>query len=185
MTDMKTPYLACLALMLGVLSSTAPAAFAQAGVEAQLEEITSYTRISESLASSGQVGYDQVRAIKEAGFEVVVNLAPANDAANGLEGFLVVEQGMSYVHIPVSWQEPSMRDLEFFFTVMEANKGRKVFVHCFANMRASAFVYLYRTLHEGVSKEQAREDMAKIWDPMGQAQWAHLIESAEERYGSE
>jgi hypothetical protein len=51
-------------------------------------------------------------------------------------------------------------------------------------MRASAFVYLYRTLHEGVSEEQALEDMARIWDPMGQAQWAHLIEAAGEKYGS-
>jgi protein tyrosine phosphatase (PTP) superfamily phosphohydrolase (DUF442 family) len=182
---MNMHYLTGLALVLGVLSVTVPAALAQAGVEAQLEEITNYTRISDSLASSGQIGYDQVQALKEAGFEVVVNLAPASDAANGLEGFLVVEQGMSYVHIPVSWQEPSMRDLDFFFTVMEANKDRKIFVHCFANMRASAFVYLYRTLHEGVSEEQAREDMARIWDPMGQAQWAHLIEAAGEKYGSE
>ena len=69
-----------------------------------------------------------------------------------------------------------MNDVEIFFDVMQANDDRKVFVHCFANMRASAFVYLYRTLVAGVPEEEARGTMHEVWDPGELQQWADLIE---------
>ena len=86
-----------------------------------------------------------------AGFDVVVNLAPARWERNFEEGFRVTQAGMTYIQIPVDWQDPSLRDLELFFDVMEANEDRNVYVHCFANMRVSVFVYLYRTLRKGMS----------------------------------
>ena len=149
-----------------------------------LENIQAYVKISDNLSTSGQIGYDQIDMLKEAGFEVVVNLAVADEARNGLEGFLVTQAGMAYIHIPVSWQNPSQRDLQLFFDVMEANKDRKVYVHCFANMRVSAFVYLYRTLHQDVSEEQAKEDLAKVWDPYSLDQWANFIETAQKNHAS-
>ena len=146
--------------------------------ESMLDEITAYLKISDNLSTSGQIGYDQVALLKEEGFDIVINLAPADEARNGLEGFLVTQQGMAYIQIPVSWQNPSQRDLQLFFDVMEANKDRRVYVHCFANMRVSAFVYLYRTLHEGISEEEAKADLAKIWDPYSLEQWASFIDTA-------
>ena len=131
------------------------------------------------LGTGGQVAYDQIQSLKDAGYDVVVNLAPASNGANALEGYLATEAGMTYVHIPVSWQEPNMRDLQMFFDVMEANRDRKVFVHCFANMRVSAFVYLYRTLVEGVDEDEARADLEEIWDPGSQQQWKDLIARAQ------
>ena len=68
-----------------------------------------------------------------------------------------------------------MSDVEMFFDVMRANEDRKVFVHCFANMRASAFVYLYRTLVGGVPEAEALATMHEVWDPDGTRQWADLI----------
>ena len=175
---MKILILICCALIVVALGLT-PSASAQAADAADpLQDITNYLKISDHLSTSGQIAYDQVAAIKEAGFDVVINLAPARDDVNSLEGYLVVEQGMSYVHIPVSWQQPSQRDLQLFFDVMKANHDRKVYVHCFANMRVSAFVYLYRTLHEGITEEQARADLEKIWKPEDLEQWAAFIETA-------
>ena len=144
-----------------------------------------YLRISTQLGTAGQITYDEVAAVKAAGYDVVVNLAPAHEERNALEGFHVAQEGMTYVQIPVSWQEPSQRDLELFFDVMKANEDRSVLVHCFANMRASAFVYLYRTIIEGVPKDDARSDMAKIWDPATQPQWAAFIDEAERQAGSQ
>ena len=144
-----------------------------------LEEIRAYVRISDDLATSGQIGYDQIESIKEAGFDMVINLAPADEARNGLEGFLVTQQGMAYVQIPVSWQNPDQRDLKLFFDIMEANKDRKIYVHCFANMRVSAFVYLYRTLELGVDEDVAQADLAKVWDPNGLDQWKAFIRTAQ------
>ena len=150
--------------------------------EDELATIRNFRKISDHLSTSGQIAYDQIDALKEAGYEVVVNLAPAREEVNAREGFLVVEQGLSYVHIPVSWEEPSLRDLQLFFDVMEANRDRKVFVHCFANMRVSAFVYLYRTLVQGVPEAEARADLEAIWDPSERDAWAGLIERAQERW---
>jgi uncharacterized protein (TIGR01244 family) len=150
--------------------------------EDKLKDIHAYLRISDGLATSGQIRYEEVKNVQKAGFDVVINLAPANKERNAMEGFLVTDAGMTYVHIPVSWKEPSLRDLELFFDVMDANEDRKVYVHCFANMRVSAFVYLYRTLRLGVAEKTAREDLATIWDPATQDQWVKFIEEAKKKW---
>ena len=148
--------------------------------DANLADVRAYLRISDRLGTAGQITESQVLAVKQAGYDVVVNLGPAREERTPLEGYLVTQQGMTYVHIPVSWEEPSQRDLQLFMDVMKANEDRSVFVHCFANMRASAFVYLYRTLRLGELDEVARADMAKIWDPASQTQWQMFIEEAQQ-----
>ena len=160
-----------------------PQAIAQ-GTDAELAGARAYLRISERVGTAGQITYDEIEAVKKAGFDIVINLAPADEERNQLEGYLVTEQGMAYVQIPVSWEEPSQRDLQLFFDVMKANKDRNVFVHCFANMRVSAFVYLYRTLLLGEAENVARADLAKIWDPATQPQWVAFIEEARKAAGS-
>ena len=160
-----------------------PQAIAQ-GTDAELAGARAYLRISERVGTAGQITYDEIEAVKKAGFDIVINLAPADEERNQLEGYLVAEQGMAYVQIPVSWEEPSQRDLQLFFDVMKANKDRNVFVHCFANMRVSAFVYLYRTLLLGEAENVARADLAKIWDPATQPQWVAFIEEARKAAGS-
>ena len=169
-------------LLLPLVALLAAPALGQTSPEEDLATIRNYVKVSDDLATSGQIAYDQIASLKELGYEVVVNLATASESANALEGFLVTQEGMTYVHIPVSWGEPSMRDLQMFFDVMEINKDRKVFVHCFANMRASAFTYLYRTLVEGVPADEARQAMDPVWDPMELEQWAGLIERAQEQH---
>ncbi|MEM7418039.1 MAG: protein tyrosine phosphatase family protein [Gemmatimonadota bacterium] len=152
--------------------------------QAPLEDIRNYTWVSDELASAGQIGYDQIPLLAEEGYDVVVNLAIADEERNGREGFLVTQEGLTYIHIPVDWQAPSMEHVELFFDVMQANEGRKVFVHCFANMRATAFVYLYRTLVLGESDADALATMHEVWDPDEVEQWRDLIERAQAAHGS-
>lgn len=154
---------------------------AQQSSPTMLENIRAFVEIDEQLATSGQMSYEQIPLIKEAGYEVVINLAPADEERNGREGFLVTREEMTYVQIPVSWEAPAERDLQLFFDVMQANRDRKVYVHCFANMRASAFVYLYRTLKAGTPEATARADMAKVWDPATREQWQTFIDQAKSK----
>ena len=56
---------------------------------------------------------------------------------------------------------------------MNAAKGKEVLVHCFANYRASAFVYLYRVLEGNVAPEEAEKDMRAIWDDAAFEEYAH------------
>lgn len=178
---MKPPVLIPVAVLMSSLLG--PAAQAQQGTAPPLETIRNFQVVSDQLASAGQIGYDQIPLIREEGYEVVINLAIADEERNGREGFLVAQEGLTYIHIPVEWNQPRLSDLEMFFDVMQANDDRKVFVHCFANMRASAFVYLYRTLVEGDAEAAALATMHEVWDPGELQQWADLIERAKAEYG--
>ena len=78
-----------------------------------LENIRDFHRISDRLSSSGQVSPEETSLLKEQGFEIVINLAPADENWNEFESFIIVQLGLTYVHIPVSWEDPSIRDLKF------------------------------------------------------------------------
>lgn len=172
-------------LLAAVAAALAPAMLAaQQGGPEPLESIRNWQHVDARLSSSGQIAYDQIPLLADEGYEVVINLAIADEERNGDEGFLVAQSGLTYVHIPVDWQQPTMDDVDMFFDVMQANQDRKVYVHCFANMRASAFVYMYRTLVEGVPEAEARSTMNEVWDPNELDQWSELIRRAQEAHGS-
>lgn len=106
-------------------------------------------------------------ALRREGFEFVINLAlPTSDNAMPNEGDLVSAQGMTYVHIPVNFESPERTDFERFTKIMDACAAQKVFVHCAANMRVSAFLFLHRLRH-GVDRATAEIDLKKIWHPDG------------------
>ena len=112
---------------------------------------------------------------RDAGFEAVINLAlPTSDNALANEGSVVTGLRMSYVHIPADFKAPAVVDYRSFCKVMDAFDGRRVFVHCAANMRVSAFVFLYRVLHRRVSQSEAAKDLHAIWEPDGV--WKQLIQ---------
>lgn len=182
MSHLSSP-IPALAVVLAAATLAPSSLHAQAAGPAPLETVRNFQRISDRLASAGQIGYDQIPLLGEQAYEVVVNLAVADADRNGEEGFRVAREGLTYVHIPVDWEAPRVEDVGLFFDVMEASEGRKVFVHCFANMRASAFVYLYRTLVQGVPEEDARATMNEVWDPWETDAWADLIRRARETYG--
>jgi protein tyrosine phosphatase (PTP) superfamily phosphohydrolase (DUF442 family) len=132
----------------------------------KIEDIYNFLKLSDAIATSGQPTPEQFQAIKEAGYQVIVNLAlPESSNALKDEKQIVESQGMQYVHIPVVWEKPTIENVTEFFSVMEANADKQVFVHCAANMRVSAFIYLYRRVHEGISDEDAKKDLQKIWIP--------------------
>lgn len=146
-----------------------------------IEEIYNFLQLSEKLATSGQPGEAQFAAIKESGYKVVVNLAlPESPNALPNEREIVESLGMKYVHIPVVWENPTPDDIARFFNVMEENAAQPVFVHCAANMRVSAFAYLYRRLRESINDEQAKQDLHQIWIP--NEIWQKFIQQVIEHY---
>ncbi|NUN67305.1 phosphatase (plasmid) [Pseudanabaena biceps] len=131
-----------------------------------LSEILNFLQISEKLATAGQPTIRQFRAIADADYETVINLAlPTSDGAIANEAQLVQALGMEYIAIPVNWESPTMTDLDKFLQAMEQRQQQKIFVHCAKNMRVSAFVYLYRRLHLNCDPVQAIADLYKIWQP--------------------
>jgi protein tyrosine phosphatase (PTP) superfamily phosphohydrolase (DUF442 family) len=141
-----------------------------------LGEIYQFRLVGDKFGTAGQPTQEQFRSVRDGGFDAVVNLAlPTSDNAIPNEGSIVTGLGMSYVHIPVDFKAPAPRDFKAFCRVMEAFGDRRVFVHCAANMRVSAFVFLYRVLREGVAIPEAERELHAIWRP--DEVWSQFIEN--------
>ena len=131
-----------------------------------LSDIYNFHEVGDRLGTAGQPTRAQFQIIRESGFQAVINLAlPTSDNAIPDEGSVVTSFGMSYVHIPVDFKAPSSQDFQAFCRVLEAFGDRRVFVHCAANMRVSAFVFLYRVLYQRVDAQEAARDLHAIWQP--------------------
>ena len=144
-------------------------------MEPSLTGIYNFRAIGDRLGTAGQPTETQFQAVRDAGFDAVINLAlPTSDNALAHEGSIVTRLGMTYVHIPVDFKAPTSDDFQAFCRVMEAFDTRRVFVHCAANMRVSAFVFLYRVLRQNVSVSEAERDMHAIWQP--DEVWSRFIQ---------
>ena len=133
-----------------------------------LNSIRNFLQLDERLATSGMPGPGDFNAIRQSGYDVVINLAmPTSDNAMPNEGDLVTRAGMTYIHIPVNFEAPQRLDFERFADMMDRLKTQRVYVHCAANMRVSAFVFLYRVLRGGKSRTESEHDLKRIWDPDG------------------
>lgn len=129
--------------------------------------IYNYRPIDANLATSGQPSEEQLAAIAAEGYEVVINLALHDDPRYSLrdEAGAVQSLELDYVHIPVKFDAPTAQDLHRFFEAMEHHANRRVWVHCAANMRVTAFLGLFRVLRQGYSEERAFEPMRSVWEP--------------------
>tara|TARA_B100001013_G_scaffold76604_1_gene40967 strand:- start:120 stop:551 length:432 start_codon:yes stop_codon:yes gene_type:complete len=137
-------------------------------------DILNYLVLNEQLITGGQPSQDSFKKLSKKGVVVVINLLPSHQNPINNEEFLVAENNMDYIHIPVDWDNPKETDFNSFVMAMKKHQGKKIFVHCAMNMRVSAFIYLYRILHNNFHKEKAKESMEKIWKPSGT--WAEFIE---------
>jgi protein tyrosine phosphatase (PTP) superfamily phosphohydrolase (DUF442 family) len=161
----------------------APAVYAQAPSSAASAPLgANYVAATERIHTAGQPDAATLAALGERGFELVVNLAPpSSQGAVADEGKLVSEHGPAYVNIPVNWQRPTLEDFELFSAVMNGARDRQVRVHCQLNMRASAFTFLYRVIHEHVPPEEAMTALRAVWIPRDQ--WATFTADVLAKHG--
>ena len=136
--------------------------------------ILNYLVLNKQLITGGHPNMDSFKKLSKKGVTVVINLLPSHQNFIDNEEFLVAENNMGYIYIPVEWDNPKITDFNSFVMAMKKHQGKKIFVHCAKNMRVSAFVYLYRILYDNIPKEKAKESIEKIWKPSGT--WKEFIE---------
>ena len=138
--------------------------------------------IGPKLVTSGQPSAESLSVLKANGFEAVVYLAPptVSDAVRD-EALIVGRQGVIFVNLPIRFDGPTAADYEAFSDVMRAMGSRKVLVHCQVNMRASSFVFLYRTTVLREDPAQAYQAVSQVWTPRGP--WRQLIEDQLAKHG--
>jgi protein tyrosine phosphatase (PTP) superfamily phosphohydrolase (DUF442 family) len=149
----------------------------------QIRDIYNYHAVDDMLSTSGQPTEAQLVSVAREGYGLVVNLALHNDPRYSLrdEPGVVRSLGMEYIHIPVDFDAPRETALLAFFDAMEKHQGRKIFVHCAANMRVSAFLGLYRAIKQSEPTEHAFTLMRAIWEP--NPVWVSFISSMLQKYG--
>ena len=146
-----------------------------------IADISNFLQLSDRIATAGQPTIEQYPAIAAAGYQVVINLALTDSpSALGDECAIARNLGLEYIQIPVVWTEPTLADFQTFMNIMDKYSAQKVFVHCAANKRVSAFLYLYRQLVEGIDEPTAYRDLVKIWIP--NPIWQDFIDSISLEY---
>lgn len=143
------------------------------------EEIRNFLPLSEKLFTSGMPKAEQLRDAASRGVQVVINLA-IHDVPTALpeEEKLVTSLGMTYLNIPVLWNNPTRENLNEFLDAMDAYREEKVLVHCEANYRATAFPALYRILRLGWKPDDALGAMHQIWNEEKYPVWKKFIEES-------
>ena len=137
-------------------------------------DVLNWRRIDDRLTTSGQPDEAQLAAIRDAGAEVVINLAlHTHPRALPDEAASVAALGLRYVHIPVEFDDPREKDYRRFVAALAEAEGRRVHVHCIVNARVSAFLFRHRTEGGAVAPEQARAELESVWRPGGV--WARFI----------
>lgn len=141
-------------------------------------KVYNHVQVDGRISTSGAVTADAITELAEHGYRAVINLLP-DDSQYALAGeaSLVTQRGLVYHYIPVDFAAPSASDYRAFTTAMRAlAPDAKVYVHCAANMRVSAFVARYGREHLGWSAERAAELLAEIWQP--DATWQKFLEGS-------
>lgn len=130
--------------------------------------------ISAQLVTSGQPTAAALAKLKAQGFDAVIYLAPTtvSDAVAD-EKSIVEKQGLTWVNIPIQFQQPRAADFEQFVATVKSMAGKKILVHCQVNMRASSMVFLYRSIVNQEAPDKAYEAVIKVWSPSGV--WKELI----------
>ena len=153
------------------------------GVEGNLEslsDIFNFIQLDERVATSGQPTEAQFGLVKDAGYTTVINLAPkSHENALGNEDEILEAMGIRYIHLPVVFTNPKRGDFDRFIDAFESCDDDRIWVHCAANMRVSAFFFKYRTERLGWSLDEAKSDLHRIWEPAKLNRvWQEFIDSA-------
>lgn len=146
--------------------------------------LLNFRRVDERLITSGQPSEAELAAFAAQGVEVVINLALHDDPNYSLpdEAATVRQLGMGYIHIPVRFDHPTEADFLAFMRAMDAHSSQKLWVHCAANMRVTAFMGLYRVIRLGWTRAPAFELMHSVWSP--DAVWSAFIEATLSVHGA-
>src|SRR5467141_1428285 len=157
--------------------SSPPGSSTEAKIECSMadpETIYNWRRLDDRITTSGQPTEPQLANIHALGVRHIVNLGlHTHEKALPDEATSVSRLGMTYIHIPVDFQNPTDQDFDQFCSAMEQLKDVPVHVHCIANYRVSAFFYRYRRDVLGMDEAEARADMEDVWHPEGV--WATFV----------
>jgi protein tyrosine phosphatase (PTP) superfamily phosphohydrolase (DUF442 family) len=140
-----------------------------------IDDIRNFLAIDGRIGTAGQPSEGELTEVAAAGYRAVVNLGLTGaDYSLPDEAGLAATLGLAYRHLPVQFDAPTVADFDAFVGQMDEWAGERVFVHCAANFRVSAFMAVYGELRLGWDRARADRHARTFWEP--NPTWQRLID---------
>jgi len=134
------------------------------GTRAKVEGVPNFGKVTDTLYRGAQPTQDGFANLRKLGINIVVDLR----GSAGERG-VVTKLGMQYVSFPWHCFNPKDEQFARFLTLVRANPGQKVFVHChLGDDRTGMEIAAYRMAEQGWTAEDARKEMVAFG-----ANWWH------------
>ncbi len=112
--------------------------------------------------TGGQPNAQQLRALKEAGGGIVLDVRDPMESRPVDEPLVVQQLGMEYVNIPVKSGSLDDATLDRILAVLRGAGDRTVFFHCGSGNRVGGALIPYFMLDQGMEEEDAVEQAMRV-----------------------
>ena len=119
-------------------------------------------QILPNVVTGGQPTADQLRALKEAGGGIVLDIRDPMESRPVDEAGLVRQLGMEYVNIPVRAGALDDSTLERILAVLRGAGDRTVFFHCGSGNRVGGALIPHFILDQGLEEQDAVEQAMRV-----------------------
>ena len=119
-------------------------------------------QILPTVVTGGQPTADQLKALKAAGGEIVLDLRDPMEPRPVAEAALVRELGMEYINIPVRAGSLDDTTLEQILGVLRRAGERTVFFHCGSGSRVGGALIPYLILDQGLEEQEAVDQAMRV-----------------------
>ncbi|MEA2714220.1 MAG: hypothetical protein QOK27_2181, partial [Gemmatimonadales bacterium] len=127
-----------------------------------LSGVANACQILPNVITGGQPNALQLRALKEAGGAVVLDIRDPMESRPVDEPALVKQLGMEYVNIPVRAGSLDDATLDRILAVLRGAGERTVFFHCGSGNRVGGALIPYFMLDQGVEEEDAVDQAMRV-----------------------
>ncbi|MGI8818787.1 MAG: fused DSP-PTPase phosphatase/NAD kinase-like protein [Gemmatimonadales bacterium] len=119
-------------------------------------------QILPNVVTGGQPTAEQLKALKEAGGNIVLDLRDPMEPRPMDEAALVRELGMEYVNVPVRAGSLDDTTLERILAALRAAGERTVFFHCGSGSRVGGALIPYFILDQGLEEQDAVDQAMRV-----------------------
>jgi protein tyrosine phosphatase (PTP) superfamily phosphohydrolase (DUF442 family) len=127
-----------------------------------LSGVANACQILPNVVSGGQPNAQQLRALKEAGGGIVLDVRDPMESRPVDEAALVRELGMEYVNIPVRSGSLDDATLDRILAVLRGAGDRTVFFHCGSGNRVGGALIPYFMLDQGMEEQDAVDQAMRV-----------------------
>ena len=127
-----------------------------------LSGVANACQVFPHLVTGGQPTAGQLRALHEAGGEIVLDLRDPMEPRVVDEPAVVQSLGMEYVNVPVRAGSLDDATLEQILSVLRSAGNRTVFVHCGSGNRVGGAIIAHLILDHQIEEEDAIEQAMRV-----------------------